>query len=611
MPKLRLVLLGLLLLCGTLLARAQDWQERITRFHSDITVNADASLSVVDIITVHAGDDDIQRLFNDCFRAYYLDHMSKQFRVKSSVVREHDEAPGTYTYTLVYTTNHQRQFGSLKDHDELHWNVTGNNWGRPIEKVFATIHLPDNFSKEEITLHGSTPSQDSQAKNYRTWIDDSGLIYFSTTRPLSPQESFTIAIGFQKGIVATPALADRASDVLQKYPLLVGIVCVLLVLGYYLFAWMKVGRDPGQGVIIPRWEISEHLSPSTLRYLRRYGKFDTKTFTAAVMSLAIHGCLRITEDGGTCTLTREPNADTTNLHPDEEALFDRLFRYNTSLSLTGNNQIIMQRSAETLENVIRDRCAPKFLAANTRYRTRGIILLSVLLPLAIVCTQNSDIISDHEKGIFFAGILMIVVPLLVTCQAVPYLFQIYRRGDLYFWLTILLANFALMASAGIYLLSSVLPITLLLCFLLTFVINALFTHLLKAYTKPGRKLLDEIEGFRLYLSVAEKERLSLMNPQGQIPTHFERFLPYALALDIEQQWAEQFSDVLSSASASGDYRQNWYSGGAGSATGVSAFASSVGNTLTSSIASASSLSSAGSNSGGENSSEPLVAGNRK
>jgi uncharacterized protein (TIGR04222 family) len=71
-----------------------------------------------------------------------------------------------------------------------------------------------------------------------------------------------------------------------------------------------------------------------------------------------------------------------------------------------------------------------------------------------------------------------------------------------------------------------------------------FFFLLRAPTTAGRKLLDQIEGFRMYLDVAEKDDLELRHPPEKTPQLFEAYLPYALALGVEQSWAEQFADVF-------------------------------------------------------------------
>ena len=60
-------------------------------------------------------------------------------------------------------------------------------------------------------------------------------------------------------------------------------------------------------------------------------------------------------------------------------------------------------------------------------------------------------------------------------------------------------------------------------------------HWLQAPTVEGRAVMDRIEGFRQYLGVAEEDRLNALNPPDKTPELFERFLPYALALDVENR----------------------------------------------------------------------------
>ena len=76
----------------------------------------------------------------------------------------------------------------------------------------------------------------------------------------------------------------------------------------------------------------------------------------------------------------------------------------------------------------------------------------------------------------------------------------------------------------------------------------------------GQKLLDQIEGFRLYLSTAEEERLKVLHPPEKTPELFERYLPYALALDCENEWNAKFAAVLAAAAAAGAAAPAWYSG---------------------------------------------------
>ncbi|MFQ5347425.1 MAG: DUF2207 domain-containing protein [Rhodothalassiaceae bacterium] len=98
---------------------------------------------------------------------------------------------------------------------------------------------------------------------------------------------------------------------------------------------------------------------------------------------------------------------------------------------------------------------------------------------------------------------------------------------------------------------------------LMMLLNPLFAWLLKAPTMKGRRVMDHIEGFRLYLSVAEKDRLNFHNPPERTPELFERYLPYAIALGVEQQWGEQFDDVLKAArdpATGAAWQPGWYHG---------------------------------------------------
>jgi uncharacterized membrane protein YgcG len=71
--------------------------------------------------------------------------------------------------------------------------------------------------------------------------------------------------------------------------------------------------------------------------------------------------------------------------------------------------------------------------------------------------------------------------------------------------------------------------------------------LLPAYTQEGRRLEDEVEGLRQYLSVAEGDDLARMKMPPRTKEEFAKFLPYAVALGVEKTWADAFAKVLGAA----------------------------------------------------------------
>jgi len=92
---------------------------------------------------------------------------------------------------------------------------------------------------------------------------------------------------------------------------------------------------------------------------------------------------------------------------------------------------------------------------------------------------------------------------------------------------------------------------------------ALAIRVMPAYTKEGRRLEDEVDGLRQYLSVAEGDDLARMKMPPRTKEEFAKFLPYAVALEVEKTWAEAFAKVLGAA-ALAQAAASYYSTSSGS-----------------------------------------------
>ena len=144
-----------------------------------------------------------------------------------------------------------------------------------------------------------------------------------------------------------------------------------------------------------------------------------------------------------------------------------------------------------------------------------------------------------------------------------------------------------------------LTFTLLASILILIITNILFTYLMKAPTMYGRKIMDQIEGFKLYLSIAESKRLNLLNPPKKTPKLFEKFLPYAIALKVENEWGDQFNSIFLALDAENNsYQPHWYHGYHSSRFSVNNFTSSIGKSFSSAISSAATPPGSSSASGG-------------
>jgi uncharacterized membrane protein len=62
-------------------------------------------------------------------------------------------------------------------------------------------------------------------------------------------------------------------------------------------------------------------------------------------------------------------------------------------------------------------------------------------------------------------------------------------------------------------------------------------------TPKGLSVLKKILGFREFLQLTEKDRLELLNAPELQPEMFEKFLPYAMVLGVEDKWSQKFKDI--------------------------------------------------------------------
>jgi uncharacterized membrane protein len=115
---------------------------------------------------------------------------------------------------------------------------------------------------------------------------------------------------------------------------------------------------------------------------------------------------------------------------------------------------------------------------------------------------------------------------------------------------------------GLWMLSDAasVPALLLLCVYVLVVV--LFYYLLPAPSIEGRRLLDQLEGYREYLQLAESDALALAgNAPAMSIALYEKHLPYAMALGVEDKWSARFSAALASGlidPAQRDYQPDWY-----------------------------------------------------
>jgi uncharacterized membrane protein YgcG len=600
--------------------------ERILSFDSRITVNVDASMLVTETIRVRSTGEQIRRgIFRD-FPTTYTDRGGNRHTVGfqvQAVLRDgnpedwHTErlangsrvyigrkdrllAPGEHTYTLTYATD--RQLGHFQDHDELYWNVTGNGWAFAIEMASATVALPPGAPGPSL-LEAYTGPTGARGQAYRATSTPAGEAFFKTTQTLAPHEGLTIVVGWPKGFVREPSATEKASYFLKdNRTLLVVLIGLAALLAYYLLVWAAVGKDPAKGTVMPIYTPPDNLSPAAMRFMAEMG-YDDRVFAAAVIDMAVKGHLTLSEANGNYTLVKKDGSGT-KLSPDEQRMAAQIFRSATSVELERRNHTVIGAAKNALKTSLTLAFEKTHFVNNRRAFLTGVIISAAAAAASFFSAlDQGDVIfmgiwlTGWSIGVVFLATLVTKLWQQVFSGARSLGTKVGSLGAAVFMTLFALPFFAAEVFVLVTLARSSPALALLPVILAA--VNILFYHLLKAPTLLGRRVLDRIEGFKLFLSATEKDRLQRMLPADHTPETYEKYLPYALALGVEQQWSEQFADVLSRASRPEGltgYHPHWYSGSSWDSSRMGGFAASVGSALSSAISSASTA--PGSSSGG-------------
>ncbi len=566
-------------------------EEAIRLYRSDVAVAADGSLAVTETIRVNAEGRNIRHGIYRDFPIRFEDRSGAIARnsfelvsasrdgqpEKARVERNADMvrvwlgsrdtvvAPGTHTYRLEYRTDRQIRF--FDDHDELVWNATGTEWMFPIDEAVATVRLPPGARAQKTaayTGHYGSRAGDATA----SLSDDGNAVTFRTTKPLGAREGLTVAVSFPKGFVRPPTESQRLAWYLRDHlGTIIAAGGLVLVFGYYLFAWLRVGRDPPKGIAVPRWEPPEGVSPALTNYIWNRGlkRQGFPALSAAAIALSVKGYLRL-DVGETVTLSRTDEPKKGVRFPvGEAALLGKLDYYGGRLTLDRSEGEKVAAVGSSFRSAMEKEHRAVFYRHNYGWIAAGVVL-SVATLLATVFLGNLS--ADSMQILFPAlvgGFILTVFSITLARSARSGLGGKIRLAFVAFFVAIALTNVGIFSASG--LLSAVHDPLLVGSMVTLVLVNLLFFFLMGAPTPLGRKRTDEIEGLQRYLTVAEKDRMNMAGAPHMSPEHFETLLPYAVALGVEKPWSRAFEAWLASAAAAGAlaagyaYQPAWYHGG--------------------------------------------------
>ena len=497
----------------------------IQQFAADVEVGADGAIAVTETIQPRfAGS------WNGLYRTIPIEYRTPQgFAYKLRLdVESVSDATGT---PLRYESSRERHYRKLKiwipgaqdtvktvvvryrvlnglkffeEHDELYWNVTGDEWEVPIERARAVIRLPAGAAGiRSYAFTGGYGSQESAAR-----ITQVGTtLTVETTRALNFREGITLAIAWNPGAIARPTRADQTGDFLRANA---ALIIPIGVFGLMFWLWHRHGKDPRRQPVAVQYEPPGALTPAEVGTLVDNSP-DMRDITATVVDLAVRGFIRIKETRqdrflglGTRTdyalqLLR-PDGEWRDVRPHEDALLRALF------STTAGRPAVPGSPSPVVDEVTISDLKNRFYKHVPEIRER---IFSQLIDRGYYLRRP-----DRVKAAFYVLAAFAGIGGTVASAALE------------------LGTAAVVAS------------------ILSGLIIGVFGHLMPARTVNGARALEGALGFEEFLDRVESDRFDRI---VKTPAMFEKFLPFAMALGVERNWARAFEGIYTS-------QPEWYAG---------------------------------------------------
>lgn len=544
---------------GAMRVQGAPSQEAITSYASDIIVHADNSIDVTEKVAYDTGAGERHGIRRDIYP-----FSSQERRMSIEGVSVTDEGGAPYSFKVSDSGNNVRieigdpdrtfsgkksyviryhatdAVAQLKDVDEIYWNATGNGWDMPIYQARVSVALPPGVVMVQSACYYGPQRSATQCQSAK---EENGLYVFNAPGTLNPREGLTVAVGFPKGAAALyPSSGAAPASSGSYWGWLIGIVVPAAVLVFSFANWRRKGRDwRGTGVIIPQYDVPDGLTPMEVGGIANE-KVNAGSISAQIIYLATQGYLQIRRlDERIIGIIKSADYELVRLKDfsDVPNDFDRqllgsLFDARPRLKLPGARNFPF-RGAPTVFDPIPGSLAQSVKLSDLRYafyQDAAAVVSSVLNALVSKGYYKN---LGRMKGV---GWGMLVAALLFL-------------GGLFG--AVILKGDSIPLVAGT---------------LISLVILAVFSFISPSKTEKGVAAKEYILGLKLYLRIAEKNRLEFHNAPDKRPERFEKLLPYAMVLGVADIWAKEFEGIYT-------VPPSWYSAPSGTVFGAVAFSNAM------------------------------------
>lgn len=464
---------------------------------------------------------------------------------------------GTQTYVITYIQHNVVKYFADTEAQEFYWDVNGDEWRVPMTSVSARLHvdpaLADKLTGETYCYQGYRDGTDACSAESGIMDGDGDVVYEAMASGLLADQTLTISVAFENG-----TFVPRSTSPWDSFFFYVQLVLGLIAVAFGIRAIARrrtlFAHGRGRPTIV-----AEYLPPKGVNVIVSaivLGK-TKRAVAAQLIDLAVRRNIRIIEEPSIAMFSSRPN-------------------YTLQLL-----------TADGLKNE-EERLAQAFLGGGLKPGSTKTLKKNDTVLGREVYTLMQGFKSSTEGREYFKK-----VPFFA--RFAPLFFGFGATFGAIFLFFVLLGDARELLLPGIVALASI----------VAFVI-VLVTVTRKPLTEKGAELRDHLRGLELYILVAEKRRIEILqSPDGAERTPvdtndkavmlklYERVLPYAVLFNQEKQWAKILGDFYD------NQPPEWYSGSstfntAAFATGIS----SISSVTTSSYSGTSSSSSGGSSGGG-------------
>jgi uncharacterized membrane protein YgcG len=590
--RLPAILLPLLLVAAPALGQPGR-SLAVERFHAEILVRPDGMVEITETLRFQ-----FQGRWKEVFRNLSLEHRTasgwhttlrlgelevtdengtalpfrerRRSRSHEVTVPVHGARDTARTVVIRYTVANPLRFfddGYREGgHDELYWNVTGNDWEVPIRQASAHIRLPPGA--QEVEAWAYTGRSGSTARDAVVEVE-AGAVNAAAIRGFAPREGLTVSVVWAPGAVNRAAAIAAAKTTRTWLGTLWVLVLPGLAFAGMFRIWRSHGERPRQRSLVVRYEPPAELTPTEIGTLVDHA-VDSRDITATLIDLAVRGYMLIEEKQQRLFRglrrpkdyvfhLRKPPDEWGELAPHERLFLDAMFRVApTSLFGTANEAVEFSRVSREARRAAREAGqrfdTERFAAAWSagRLATLEIAPSVELSKLRLRFSRRLELIGGAvyqrliERGLYrkrpdrtiaaWQGLAFALLFGAIWAAA----WWGDRDGD----------GLAMGISVA-----------------LAAAIVGMFARRMGVRTEAGIRTLEEALGFRKFLRRVDGDRLRRMVVS---PDMFERYLPHAVAFGVERRWGRAFDGLYTT-------QPTWYQGGSRGGFRTRSFGRSIGH----------------------------------